>query len=102
MSFENKIKELKLELPEAKAPVGSYIATKISGNLLFKANSAADFTSSIIPLPNEQRATNNTTLDDIFISSLFLQSIWSIGLNKFVSTPIVEKYNLAFLLNLDK
>ena len=35
MSFENKIKELKLVLPEAKAPVGSYVATKKSGNLLF-------------------------------------------------------------------
>ena len=35
MSFENKINELKLNLPEAKAPVGSYVATKISGNLLF-------------------------------------------------------------------
>ena len=35
MNFENKIKELKLELPEAKAPVGSYVATKIAGNLLY-------------------------------------------------------------------
>ena len=35
MSFEKKIKELKIELPEAKAPVGSYLATKITGNLLF-------------------------------------------------------------------
>jgi len=35
MNFENKIKELKIELPEAKAPVGSYVATKIAGNLLF-------------------------------------------------------------------
>ena len=35
MSFEEKIKELKLVLPEAKAPVGSYIATKKVGNLLF-------------------------------------------------------------------
>ncbi len=35
MSFENKIKELNIELPEAKAPVGSYVATKISGNLLY-------------------------------------------------------------------
>ena len=35
MDFENKIKELKIELPEAKPPVGSYVATKISGNLLF-------------------------------------------------------------------
>ena len=35
MSFEKKIIDLKLELPEAKAPVGSYVATKITGNLLF-------------------------------------------------------------------
>ena len=35
MNFENKIKELKIELPEAKAPVGSYVATKIAGNLLY-------------------------------------------------------------------
>ena len=35
MSFEEKIKELKIILPEAKAPVGSYIAAKKVGNLLF-------------------------------------------------------------------
>ena len=35
MDFENKIKELKIELPEAKPPVGSYVATKIVGNLLY-------------------------------------------------------------------
>ena len=35
MDFDNKIKELKIELPEAKAPVGSYVATKTSGKLLF-------------------------------------------------------------------
>ena len=35
MNYEDKIKELKIELPEAKAPVGSYLATKISGNLLY-------------------------------------------------------------------
>ena len=35
MNYENKIKELKIELPDAKAPVGSYVATKISGNLLY-------------------------------------------------------------------
>ncbi len=27
MDFENKIKELKINLPEAKPPVGSYVAT---------------------------------------------------------------------------
>ena len=35
MNFEDKIKKLQIELPEAKAPVGSYVATKIVGNLLF-------------------------------------------------------------------
>ena len=35
MSFEKKIQELKIKLPEAKPPVGSYVATKITGNFLF-------------------------------------------------------------------
>ena len=35
MNFNDKIKELKIELPEPKAPVGSYVATKIVGNLLY-------------------------------------------------------------------
>ena len=35
MNFENRIKELKINLPEAKPPVGSYVATKIVGNLLY-------------------------------------------------------------------
>ena len=35
MDFENKIKELNINLPEAKPPVGSYVATKIVGNLLY-------------------------------------------------------------------
>ena len=35
MTYDDKIKELKIELPEAKAPVGNYVATKISGKMLF-------------------------------------------------------------------
>ncbi len=35
MSYENKIKELGIILPEAKAPVGNYVATKIVGKFLF-------------------------------------------------------------------
>ena len=35
MNFEDKIKELKIELPEAKAPVGNYVATKKVGNLIY-------------------------------------------------------------------
>ena len=35
MSFDKKIEELKIELPKPAAPVGSYVATKVSGKLLF-------------------------------------------------------------------
>ena len=35
MTINEKIEELKIVLPEAKAPVGSYVATKIVGKLLF-------------------------------------------------------------------
>jgi enamine deaminase RidA (YjgF/YER057c/UK114 family) len=35
MSFETKIKELNLSLPKAMDPVGSYVATKIIGKMLF-------------------------------------------------------------------
>ena len=35
MKIDDKINDLKIILPEAKAPVGSYVATKISGKLLY-------------------------------------------------------------------
>ena len=35
MTFDQKIKELNINLPEAAAPVGSYVAAKISGKTLF-------------------------------------------------------------------
>ena len=35
MSYEEKIKKLKINLPDAKAPVGNYLATKVSGKMLF-------------------------------------------------------------------
>ena len=35
MSYNDKLKELNIILPEAKAPVGNYVAAKTSGNLLF-------------------------------------------------------------------
>ena len=35
MNYENKLKELNIELPEAKPPVGNYVATKIAGKMLF-------------------------------------------------------------------
>ena len=35
MNYDDKLKELKINLPEAKAPVGNYVATKVSGKMLF-------------------------------------------------------------------
>tara|TARA_Y100000992_G_C21247203_1_gene483942 strand:- start:346 stop:807 length:462 start_codon:yes stop_codon:yes gene_type:complete len=35
MNFQDNIDKLKIILPNAAAPVGSYVATKISGKLLF-------------------------------------------------------------------
>ena len=35
MSIEEKIKELNIKLPDPKDPVGTYVASKIVGNLLY-------------------------------------------------------------------
>ena len=35
MNYEQNLKKLNLKLPDAKAPVGNYVATKISGKMLF-------------------------------------------------------------------
>jgi enamine deaminase RidA (YjgF/YER057c/UK114 family) len=35
MDFESKIEELKIKLPDARDPVGSYVASKIVGKMLF-------------------------------------------------------------------
>jgi len=35
MTAQKKIDELNIKLPEAKSPVGNYVATKISGKMLF-------------------------------------------------------------------
>ena len=35
MNYQENLKKLGLKLPEAKTPVGNYVATKISGKMLF-------------------------------------------------------------------
>ena len=35
MSYQDNLKKLNIKLPEAKGPVGNYVATKISGKLLY-------------------------------------------------------------------
>ena len=37
MSFEDNLKKLNITLPEAKAPVGNYVAAKTSGKMLFRS-----------------------------------------------------------------
>jgi len=43
MNFEQKINELKIVLPEAKAPVGSYVASKIIGKMLFISGQISNY-----------------------------------------------------------
>ena len=35
MNYQKNLEKLGLKLPDAKAPVGNYVATKIAGNMLF-------------------------------------------------------------------
>ena len=35
MNYEDNLKKLNIKLPEAKPPVGNYVATKITGKMLF-------------------------------------------------------------------
>ena len=35
MNYQKNLEKLQLKLPDAKAPVGNYVATKIIGRLLF-------------------------------------------------------------------
>ena len=48
MNFDDKIKELEIELPEAKAPVGSYVATKIVGKLLYVSGQISNTRDGLI------------------------------------------------------
>ena len=49
MSYEEKIRELKINLPNAKAPVGNYVATKVSGKMLFVSGQiSSDETGQLI------------------------------------------------------
>ena len=36
MKIENRLKSLNITLPKAPDPVGAYVASKISGNLVFQ------------------------------------------------------------------
>ena len=42
MSYDDKIKQLNIILPKAADPVGSYVATKITGKILFIFGSALE------------------------------------------------------------
>ena len=72
MSYEEKIKELKINLPDAKAPVGNYVATKVSGKMLFVSGQISiDETGQLIKgkvgkdLDTEAGFDTSSTADDI-------------------------------------
>ena len=49
MSIENKLKELNIVLPNPKAPVGAYVATRVVGKLLFISGQVSiDFNNNLI------------------------------------------------------
>ena len=49
MSIENKLKELNIVLPNPKAPVGAYVATRVVGKLLIISGQVSiDFNNNLI------------------------------------------------------
>ena len=57
--IESKIKSLNIKLPEPKAPVGAYVATKIVGKLLYisgqiSIDENAKLKTEIVKLKSEQ------------------------------------------------
>ena len=62
--IENKLKELNITLPEPKAPVGAYVASKIVGNLLFISGQIAlDPLSMKLNNKNIEEETNQVMLN---------------------------------------
>ncbi|MDA7715706.1 RidA family protein [Pelagibacteraceae bacterium] len=60
MSIEDNLKKLAIILPEPKAPVGAYVATKVVGNLLFISGQiSVDKNSNLI----KGKVGKNLTLD---------------------------------------
>ena len=66
MNFDDKIKELQIELPEAKAPVGSYVATKIVGKLLYVSGQISiDINGKLI----KGKVGKDLTTDEAYIAA---------------------------------
>ena len=52
MSYEKNLEKLKIKLPDAKAPVGSYVATKEIGKLLYISGQISiDSNGNLIDVP---------------------------------------------------
>ena len=64
MNYQENLKKLGLKLPEAKAPVGNYVATKISGKMLFISGQIAlDPISMKLNNQNIEQETNQVMLN---------------------------------------
>ena len=48
MSYDDRINELKIQLPDAKPPVGNYVATKISGKMLFVSGQISQNSNGLV------------------------------------------------------
>ena len=80
MNFEDKINELKIKLPKAADPVGSYVAAKISNKMLFisgqiSINEKGELINNYnVPIINNRSSSLTTCFFFLFLSMLsFLQ-----------------------------
>ena len=87
--FDEKINELKIILPEPKAPVGAYVATKIVGKLLFISGQISMDENSkliigkigkIINLTTKMKALNSQKIRKILFQGMELNQVSRISL----------------------
>ena len=72
MSIDNKIKELGFELPNAADPVGSYVAAKIVGKLLYISGQISiDKNGKLIKVKKEKIIHNNIIIF-VFLCTIYI------------------------------
>ena len=98
MIFEDKIRELNIVLPEAKAPVGSYLATKISNNLLFisgqiSMNSKGELINYTLLKSSGNKSLDNVAVEILEMASPFLP--FDASMKEFSEITIVRDWNFG-------
>ena len=100
MTINNKIDELKIILPDAKAPVGSYVATKIVGKLLYISGQISVdengkllvLTAALVCIPDSPK------INDIKSDAPFI----TLGCSIKSSVELTKPVNFTHDLTLDK